>query len=1235
MGTITITGGEIHAETAAENRQSYDIGAGHGEWDGCQDGGEISITGGVVYTGSRRGIGGVDDDALTQEDTVIFSSYDEDGEVYGDVTLDSNLTIPEDHTLYIPEGSCLTVSEGHTLTVGSGATLENDGVLDNQGTVSGDGSVIGSGKFEGNLIDYYVSVTVPAFESVHVGYTQPEAHAITIQNKGKETVTISSVEVSSGDFTVEPADSTPVEIQPGNTDESYKIRPNAGLSGLHTATVTVTYDEGRKAAAKVSFMVYYFAEGKGTPESPYQIRNLKELKAFRDFINDGDNCGGEDMYFELMQDIDMSKEYGADTPSWEPIGSNFYEFCGTFNGGGHTIRGLYIKSNSNSNSVQGLFAENAGTISSLNVSGTIICGEKAYAGMIVGMNGGTVTGCNSSGSVTVEDKTGSKYAGGIVGGIVGTNSGVVKDCNSTAHVAVTVVGESGAYAVECGAGGIVGVTGDNSFIQNCAFSGEVTGSVSGGLGTEIMAGIGGGVGVNQASRDAVTVESCGNSGAVSGSGSGGMMTGVGGIMGLNMSGGGPTVVENCLNTGTVSDGINGTVSGAGGIVGTNLATDPENAAVENCCNTGTITGTEGAVSGAVVGVNSAEMSSYMTLSGTVTKCYYLSDTAAKGIGEGGGDTTPKTTNEFASGEVTYLLQNGQETPIWGQTVGSDTPELTGETSKKVYKITGKVDGQDFLVWYTNSNATLPDAAPSKEGFIFAGWSRSDGGAADFTKDSPVSDDTTVYAVWKPDLEGSGTQDAPYLIPDKEALEVFREYVNAGNDCAELYFKVTEDIDLKGNDNDQWTPIGSGSHEFQGTFDGDNHTISGLYINNVNNDSGNYQGLFGYIGESGTAKNLTVDGTVSCFMNGAGIAGQNDGRVENCHNKCNVNATFVNCGGVVGENYSGTVTNCYNTGEITGGNRVGGIVGSSNGTVQDCYNTGNISGENNIGGITGKIYEGTVTNCYNTGKIHGNYAGGITGGNEGAVKNCYNTGNISGESDIDLGGAIGWNDGGIVTNCYYLKGTAENGIGEGDGDATEKTAEEFASGEVAWLLQDGQDTQAWGQKLSGDADNYPVLTTDSDEKVYKVTFATQENENYAVQYVNPNETVALPADPTLTGMIFDHWSTTADIGGATFDETTQITGDTTVYAVGRQTFGGGIDDSLRIHEGYSSTYLVDLDIFMAYQSGEPAEGRFEYAIASDPDGAKAFLSGSALNVPTGLKAGIYKITVTATEKAPAY
>ena len=106
--------------------------------------------------------------------------------------------------------------------------------------------------------------------------------------------------------------------------------------------------------------------------------------------------------------------------------------------------------------------------------------------------------------------------------------------------------------------------------------------------------------------------------------------------------------------------------------------------------------------------------------------------------------------------MAWLLQEGQGEQVWGQTVGTGYPELTDNIDKAVYKITGEVEDQESIVWYSNNKATLP-AAPVKAGFAFVGWSTTaEGTEANFGQGTPVEADMTVYAVFTKLRPGTGT-----------------------------------------------------------------------------------------------------------------------------------------------------------------------------------------------------------------------------------------------------------------------------------------------------------------------------------------------------------------------------------------------------------------------------------------------------------------------------------------------
>lgn len=285
--------------------------------------------------------------------------------------------------------------------------------------------------------------------------------------------------------------------------------------------------------------------------------------------------------------------------------------------------------------------------------------------------------------------------------------------------------------------------------------------------------------------------------------------------------------------------------------------------------------------------------------------------------------------------------------------------------------------------------------------------------------------------------------------------------------------LTADIDLSG---ETWTPIGSESTPYTGTFDGQGYTISGMTIENAES----YSGLFGNV--TGTVKNFTVTGSIT-------ITGDE---------------TVAKVGGAVGSlgtaSAGGTVSGVISGVDITvsaGNDHIGGVVGSmpenSSPTVENCIYTGKITvtvAAGSVAGIVGYIRTGTIQNCANQGSISVDVGGtGSVGGilgycNNGGIyiRNCYNTGAISADGTDNVGAIVGQNKGtqATVSNCYYLTGSANQGQGQLTTDAAGtvvKTADEFASGEVTYLLNGStSEDLTWYQNLGDDGDQYPVLDT---------------------------------------------------------------------------------------------------------------------------------------------------------------
>ena len=305
--------------------------------------------------------------------------------------------------------------------------------------------------------------------------------------------------------------------------------------------------------------------------------------------------------------------------------------------------------------------------------------------------------------------------------------------------------------------------------------------------------------------------------------------------------------------------------------------------------------------------------------------------------------------------------------------------------------------------------------------------------------------------------GTGISNNPYQIATAEQLAYLASLANASAqtsnaNTAGKYYKLTADIDLNGPIK-SWIPIGiATSTAFAGIFDGDNHTISNI---NINDATTVYAGLFGYPTGTNTAnvivKNLTITSGSITVTNAGACAGAFAGRALytqflNCKNKINVTAPN-SVGGIVGVLGSATTTclleNCSNTAAIKATNATaGGIVGNSsvNNTsntyshIYFCFNTGAITALNNSGGIVGAANSGnlTIDQCYNKGVItaNNNIAGGIVGYGYGLlnISNCYNNAIVRQTAAVNnstYGGILGRthstpaNYFTAITNCYNV------------------------------------------------------------------------------------------------------------------------------------------------------------------------------------------------------------------------
>ena len=858
----------------------------------------------------------------------------------------------------------------------------------------------------------------------------------------------------------------------------------------------------------------------------YEISNAGQLYWFAGLVNGTLDGVAQNASANAILTADIDLNIGATINKdgtyesldvlrkWTPIGSSTTPYAGVFRGVQHRISHVYINS---TDDYQGLFGYVTGTVTGCTVKESYVKG-KDYVGGVIGYlkSTGEILFCENLSPVN-----GEMYVGGVIGyahsaslinecandgNVVGTeNVGGVIGYVSYAVEAIVNCENNGRISGEECVGGVIG-WGDGT-IQGCTNSGIISGTryvggVAGSVvnGTKILncssmgivsgtSRVGGVVGDTGG-----TVENSYNLGIVEGVASAEAQAqgindseDVGGIVGYLLG-----YANKCYNDGSVTGyknvgGIAGynnglvnqshnikTVNGmdsVGGIVGYNDGT------VQYCFNQGNVPsvydnqGVETRIpfSGAVVGQKDWYGS-------TELNCYYLiSDTVNVSVGgingkDSAGKAEAKTAEQFASGELTWKLNLGisDGTQAWYQTLSDSgnvqlptlVPEGSGATIlNAVYRSApcgisySNESGVVIEHTYVNGICTACDSfmqpTQNAEGYY------------------EIDNAGKLY--WFAEYVNSKVQIAGADTPDDTTDDV---YSNSANAVLTANITVNENVlsdtyELNEGTFREWTPIGKQSSiRFEGIFDGQGYTVSGLYAYFENMATSVVgatlpQGMFGMLDDYAVVKNLTLADTYFYAEYGemGAIVGWNTGTVENCFAEALLVSGSNMLGGIVGENY-GSVKGCTFAGVLKSvsyiGSALGGIVGHNayGGKVQNCINLGDILGRNQVGGIVGSL-----------------------GPNSGVVENCYNTGSLSGEKmknyDLIIGQVIGDPEtyASQVINCYYLADSESDTIY----GTTAKTAAQFASGEVAYLLGD-----AFGQTIG--TDDFPVFANDAN-KVY--------------------------------------------------------------------------------------------------------------------------------------------------------
>lgn len=631
-------------------------------------------------------------------------------------------------------------------------------------------------------------------------------------------------------------------------------------------------------------------------------------------------------------------------------------------------------------SFKGVFDGGNHKITSMNVhaAGT------SYAGLFGYVLGGTVKNLRVEGSV--------KYTGGTfgyVGGIVGCcdSSGKVTNCLSKVMIAA-----QGNYYV----GGVVG---------------------------NLITG---------------TINLCWNEGTVNG-GSGS----VGGIVGTNSGG----TVTNCANFGEVTGS-----STAGGIVGIGTAA--------NSYNLGDVTGAEGRAYGIssqpatnsyyICKLNDAETAEMKYVDRETTKQEITTaEEDGKTVYAVDNDVLVNVLNKNKSRYIEWI--NKQDAPYnpvhitrWDgsfeegvegvitliyepnnggvQTAVTEQQRVEGDTGSFTIKsdteLGFKHENGTFLGWSTDPRAKTADNRYTA------------GKTVSVEKDKTV----TLYAVWSPIWAGSGTEAAPYEIPDVGKLTALQTQVNEnGFSYTGKWFRLTNNIDLN---NELWTPIGVDSlHFFGGSLDGGGKTISGLKVETDRQWAGLFGSVRGTYGVPMTMRDLTLkNGSVKFTSSGTSCSGGLVAIVEGetaleLRNVVAENLTVSggdDSGGLLGRGRV-AMTNCHNRGGSVTGEYAGGLAGKGHTTLLNhvftgCTNSAKVVGERTAGGMTGNetYNDGSYTSCANSGSISAaqGYASGIAAG--GSYERCSNSGAVTGQQAAGI--ASNGNKATFCSNTGAIKGT---------------------------------------------------------------------------------------------------------------------------------------------------------------------------------------------------------------------
>ncbi len=510
-------------------------------------------------------------------------------------------------------------------------------------------------------------------------------------------------------------------------------------------------------------------------------------------------------------------------------------------------------------------------------------------------------------------------------------------------------------------------------------------------------------------------------------------TSAGGILGYGAAG---ATVTDSYNTGNVSS-----LTYAGGIVGYATGGDTFN----DVYSTGVITSGNN-LAGALVG----------SLNGsTLSNSFWDADTS--------GNTMPVANNNGTVSAVFGGCFTGTCTSsinasyLFGGTTAANLSSLA------TYTTTLAANGG--IAWDMTSTASTTSSAPAHAWFIFEGYTR----PLLMAENTSTITNTHQLQMMGAALGGHYTLANNLDFSTVDARDVWGVAFNAYNISNPYAFPSAKGF----------SPVGTNTTNFSGTFDGQNYTITDLVINTPTT---NYVGLFGATSSTASLSNVVIYNPVIYGGGYVGaIVGNNSGTISNSRATSNTGSQSW-----VGGELQITNIDVRSTSPTGSGYIVGGIAGQNNGTITDTYTHLNLMG-GYVGGLVG-VNNGTLARVYSTGSAYDggyNIAGGLVGVNSatGSIIDSFNTGTASaGYYSAYYGGLVAYNAG-LIVRSYNLGGVYPGflngavGVFVGYNAATGNIRDSYTGGYIAF--GQGQDGPFGGFVGTNDgviSNSYSYATT---------------------------------------------------------------------------------------------------------------------------------------------------------------